>query len=80
MGRTQCPESKLTLDVRFGTKDPSSGCDSRVAMMQPADDRKGDDLPPVRRLALALLRSVHGHFRNEQESGSLNPIGVIPLP
>jgi len=53
----QCAQLTLTSDVAWD-RDFGSGCASCVAMMQPADHREGDDLPPIRRLALAEFRGV----------------------
>ena len=53
----QCAQLTLTSDVAWD-RDFGSGCASRVAMMQSADHREGDDLPPIRRLALAEVGGV----------------------
>jgi hypothetical protein len=47
----------LTPDVAWD-RDFGSGCASCVAMMQPADHREGDDLSPIRGLALAEFGGV----------------------
>ena len=53
--RARSPRSRSTI-----ARDPDSrsGCASRVAMMQPADHRKGDDVPPIGGLALAVFGGV----------------------
>ena len=53
----QCAQLTLTSDVAW-EQDVGSGGASCVAMMQPADHREGDDLPPIGGLALAELRGV----------------------
>ena len=55
LGLAQC--AQLTPDVVWD-RDFGSGCDSRVAMMQPADHWKGDDVPPFGGFALARFRRV----------------------
>jgi hypothetical protein len=55
LGLAQC--AQLTPDVVWG-RDFGSGCASRVAMMQPADHREGDDLPSIGGLALAASGSI----------------------
>jgi hypothetical protein len=57
LGLAQCAQPTLTPDVVWD-RDFGSGCASRVAMMQPADHREGDDLPSIGGLALAELRGV----------------------
>ena len=54
---SQCAELTPTPDVAW---DPEfrSGCASRVAMMQSADHRECDDLPPIGGLALAAFGGV----------------------
>ena len=47
----QC--AQLTPDFMWD-RDFRSGCASRVAMMQSADHREGDALPPIGGLALAI--------------------------
>ena len=54
---TQCAQLMLTSDVAWD-RDFGSGGASCVAVVQPADHREGDDLPPIGRLALADLRRV----------------------
>ena len=49
--------AQLTPDVVWD-RGFRSGRASCVAMMQPANHREGDDLPPIRRLALAEFRRV----------------------
>jgi hypothetical protein len=51
LGLAQC--AQLTPDVVWD-RDFGSGCASRVAMMQPANHREGDDLPPIGGLALGV--------------------------
>ena len=53
----QCAQLRLASDVAWN-RDFGSGGASCVAMMQPADHREGDDLPPIRRLALAEVGGV----------------------
>ena len=53
----QCAQLMLTSDVAWD-RDFGSGGASCVAVVQPADHREGDDLPPIGRLALADLRRV----------------------
>ncbi len=55
LSSAQC--AQLTPDV-VRDRGFRSGCASRVAMMQPADHREGDDLPPFRRLVLAAFGGV----------------------
>ena len=57
LGLAQCAQLTLTPDVVWN-RDFGSGCASRVAMMQPADHREGDDLPPIGGLALAEVGGV----------------------
>jgi hypothetical protein len=71
LGLAQC--AQLTLDFvwerAFG-----SGCASRVAMMQPADHREGDDLPSIGGLALAEV----GGALAEREVGP-GPVIVLEV-
>jgi hypothetical protein len=67
--------AQFTPDVVWD-RDFGSGCVSCVAMMQPADHREGDDLPPVRRLALA----VFGGVLVEREVGPRSVIVLEVLP
>jgi hypothetical protein len=53
----QCAQLTLTPDFVWD-REFGSGCASRVAMMQPADHREGDDLPSVGGLALAEVGGV----------------------
>ena len=53
----QCAHLTLTSDVAR-EQDVGSGGASCVAMMQPADHREGDDLPPIGGLALAEVGGV----------------------
>ena len=62
----QCAQLTLTPDVVWD-RDFGSSCASCVAIVQATDHREGDDLPPVRRLALdkdgsALLRQFFSLF------------------
>ena len=57
LGLAQCAQLTRTPDFLWD-RDFGSGCASCVAMMQPADHREGDDLPAIRRLALAEFRGV----------------------
>jgi hypothetical protein len=52
LGLAQCAQLTLAPDV-VRDRGFRSGCASGVAMMQPADHREGDDLPPIGGLALA---------------------------
>jgi hypothetical protein len=65
--------AQLTPDV-VRDRGFRSGCASRVAMMQPADHREGDDLTPVRRLAL----TVFGDVLAEREVGQ-GPVIVLEV-
>ena len=65
----------LTPDVVWD-RDFGSGCASRVAMMQPADHREGDDLPPIRRLALAWFGGVL--VEREVGPGAVIVLEVLP--
>jgi hypothetical protein len=49
--------TQLTPDVAWD-RDFGSACSSRVAMMQPADHREGDNLSPIGGLALAEFGGV----------------------
>ncbi len=69
----QC--AQLTPDVAWD-RDSRSGCASCVAMMQPADHRECDDLPPTRRLALAWF----GGVLVEREVGPRSVIVLEVLP
>ena len=53
----QCAPLTLTPDVVWD-RGFRSGCASCVAMMQPADHRECDDLPPIGGLALAEFGGV----------------------
>jgi hypothetical protein len=53
----QCAQLMLTLDVVWD-RGFRSGCASYVAMMQSADHREGDDLPPIGGLMLAASGSI----------------------
>ena len=54
---TQCAQLMLTPDAAWD-RDFGSGCSSRVATMQPADHREGDDLPPIVGLALTRFGGI----------------------
>ena len=53
----QCAHLTLMPDIVWD-RDFGSGCASCVAMMQPADHREGDDLPPIGGLVLAEFGGV----------------------
>jgi len=57
-------------------RDFGSGCASRVAMMQPADHRECDDLPPIGGLALADFGGVL--VEREVGPGSVIVLEVLP--
>ena len=65
----------LTSDVAWD-QDVGSGGASCVAMMQPADHREGDDLPPIGGLALAELRGVL--IEREVGPGAVIVLEVLP--
>jgi hypothetical protein len=66
LGLAQCAQLTLTPDFVWD-RDFGSGCASRVAMMQPADHREGDDLPPIVGLALRLQARSGGCEQDVQQ-------------
>ena len=57
-------------------RDSRLGCASRVAMMQSADHRQGDDLPSIDGLALARFRGVL--VEREVSPASVVVLDVLP--
>jgi hypothetical protein len=75
LGLAQCAQLTLTPDFVWD-RDFGSGCASRVAMMQPADHRERDDLPPIGGLALAEVGGVLAE--REVGPGSVIVLEVLP--
>ena len=73
LGLAQC--AQLTPDFVWD-RDFGSGCASGVTMMQPADHREGDDLPPIYGLALAWFGGVL--IEREVGPGPVNVLEVLP--
>ena len=71
----QCAQLRLASDVAWN-RDFGSGGASRVAMMQSADHREGDDLPLIGGLPLAGFRSIL--FEREVGPGSVIVLEVVP--
>jgi hypothetical protein len=71
----QCAQRTLTPDVAWD-RDFGSGRASRVAMMEPADHREGDDFPSIDGLALAGF----GGVLVEPEVGPRSVIVLEVLP
>ena len=57
LGLAQCTQLTPTRDFAWD-RDFGSGCASRVAMMQPADHREGDDVPPIVGFALTRFGGI----------------------
>ena len=75
LGLAQCAQLTLTHDFAWD-RDFGSGGASRVAMMQPADHRKGDDLPPIGGLALVEVGGVL--VEREVGPGAVIVLEVLP--
>ncbi len=73
LSSAQC--ARLTPDV-VRDRGFRSGGASRVAMMQPADHREGNDLPPVGGVAFAGFGGVL--VEREVGTGSVNVLEILP--